>query len=122
MATTRVLVADDDDAFSQYLCTLIDDTPGMVVVGRASDGIGALQALERELPDVVALDIDMPRLDGVEAARMIMERHPEVGVVLFSGTDRSDVEFVRKSDIEGTFVDAVAKAAAESRRLRVIRL
>jgi hypothetical protein len=64
----------------------------------------------------------MPRLDGVEAARLLMERHPEMGIVLVSGTERMDVEFIPKDEVDRKLVGALMQAGAGSRRLRVIRL
>ena len=69
--TIRVLVADDQALVRAGICMLIETQPDLEVVGEAEDGIAAIGAVARTRPDVVLMDVRMPRLDGIEAARRI---------------------------------------------------
>jgi DNA-binding NarL/FixJ family response regulator len=70
-APIRVLVADDQALVRGAFSVLIDSTPGMAAVGEAADGQEAVDAALRERPDVVLMDVRMPRVDGIEATRRI---------------------------------------------------
>ncbi len=80
----RVVVADDQTAIREALATLLGLFDDIDVVATAADGTAAVDAAARTAPDVVLMDLRMPGTDGVEATRMIGERHPEVAVVVLS--------------------------------------
>jgi DNA-binding NarL/FixJ family response regulator len=82
----RVLVADDDDAVRTVVGDILEEE-GFLVVGRAVDGVEAL-AMARALgPDVIVLDVRMPRLGGLEAARQLRPDAPDVRLVILSAYD-----------------------------------
>lgn len=75
----RVLIVDDEPAALERLSFMLEQIPGVLVVGTASDGAGALKAISDLQPDLVLLDIQMPDLNGLTvAARMPAERRPEI--------------------------------------------
>ncbi len=73
----RVVLADDEPLLRRTLAMVIDAEPGLAVVGEASDGADAIAVARATTPDVVVMDVRMPRLDGIEATRRIC-RLPEL--------------------------------------------
>ncbi|MFG1617043.1 response regulator [Nonomuraea wenchangensis] len=90
--TVRVLVADDQTVVREGLVLLLGLLPGVEVAGTAADGEQAVRLAAAELPDVVLMDLRMPRMDGVEATRRIRASHPGIQVVVL--TTYSDDESV----------------------------
>ncbi|MFD8499839.1 response regulator [Amycolatopsis sp. NPDC059657] len=84
MTDVRVVVADDQSAVREGLALLIEVLPGITVVGQAPDGGVATELVASEKPDVVLMDLAMPRCDGVTATRRIRDDHPETQVVVLS--------------------------------------
>jgi DNA-binding NarL/FixJ family response regulator len=80
-AVLRVIVADDQRVVREGLTLMLGLLDGIEPVGAAADGEEALALVAAERPDVVLMDLRMPRLDGIEATRRLAETHPEVGVV-----------------------------------------
>jgi DNA-binding NarL/FixJ family response regulator len=80
----RVLIADDQRVVREGLAIIVGGFPETEVVGLASDGAEAIELVASEAPDVVLMDLRMPRLDGVEATRAVRERHPAVQVVVLT--------------------------------------
>jgi len=93
----RVLIADDQRVVREGLNLLLRLLPGIEVVGTASDGQEALDLVSRLAPDVVLMDLRMPRCDGVEATRRLQQTHPQCRVVVLTtyADDRSVVEALR---------------------------
>jgi DNA-binding NarL/FixJ family response regulator len=89
---TRVLVVDDQTVVRDGLVLLLGLLPGLEVVGSAGDGDDAVRLVHEHLPDVVLMDLRMPRVDGVEATRRIKAAHPAVQIVVL--TTYSDDESV----------------------------
>ena len=81
---TRLIVADDSPPARRGLCAILAAQPGMDIVGEASQGAEALALVEAQQPQVALLDVCMPVMGGIEAARVIKERWPQVRVVLIS--------------------------------------
>ena len=87
----RVLVAEDSAVTREYLVHLLNTDPALEVVGIARDGVEAVEQAQRLKPDVIAMDIHMPRLDGYEATRQIMERVPTPIVMVTASLERDEV-------------------------------
>jgi DNA-binding NarL/FixJ family response regulator len=105
----KILAVDDHEAFRDVLRDLIAATPGFLLVGEASSGEEAPQAVDLLSPQLVLMDVAMPGVGGIAAARQIVARHPNVTVVLISVDDlslhpdvvalRDAVAFARKQDL-----------------------
>jgi len=77
----QVLIADDDDAMRTVLRRILEKAEGFTLVGEAADGAETMQKFEALKPHVVFLDVEMPKLDGVECARQIQDMNPETVVI-----------------------------------------
>ena len=84
MSNIRVLLADDHIIMRKGLRLLLERQPNITVVGEASDGRECVELAQAEKPDVVVMDLAMPNLNGIEAARQIVGQNPDVAVAVLS--------------------------------------
>jgi len=89
----RVLIADDQQLVREGLHLLLEMIPDVSVAGEAADGAQAVERARRLQPDVVLMDVQMPRLDGVAATRQIQEVCPEVKVIILTTFDDDEYVF-----------------------------
>lgn len=89
-APIRVAVADDQHLFRGAIASLIDQQPDMEVVGHADNGHSAVALVAEQAPHVILLDVEMPTMNGIEAARIISEEHPATSIVMLTVTDDDD--------------------------------
>jgi DNA-binding NarL/FixJ family response regulator len=80
----RILIADDHKLFRDGLRTLLEQQPGLTVVGEAADGRELLELVATQKPSLVVLDVSMPGPNGLEAARRIHELHPAIRIAMLS--------------------------------------
>ena len=80
----RVMLVDDQEIFRSVLRELVEATPGFALAGEAGSGEDALASIGELCPDLLVMDVRMPGMGGIEAARVVGERHPEVVVLLVS--------------------------------------
>lgn len=102
----RIVIADDEAIIRLGLRSMLEQL-GHEVVGAASDGIGALELVRAQRPDLVILDIKMPCLDGLEAAEVIAAEHPVPIVILTAYGDRHLVERAASLAIHGYLVKPI---------------
>jgi chemotaxis response regulator CheB len=86
-SAVRVLAVDDHQAFREALEDLVAAAPDFVLVGQAASGEEAVRDCERLTPQLVVMDVAMPGMGGIAAARMILRRFPEVVILLISVDD-----------------------------------
>jgi two-component system chemotaxis response regulator CheB len=111
--SVRILLVDDSPFARRALERMLSQAPGIEVVGRAENGVEALELSEALTPDVMVLDLDMPTLDGLGVLGAL-QRHPAPpAVVVVSGAARSDAELTILALERGAF-DFVDKTAVSS--------
>ena len=91
MSSVRILVVDDYEPFRRFICSTMEQGLGLQVVGEASDGLDALQKSEELQPDLIVLDVGLPRLNGIEVARRIRKLSPESKILIVSQECSTDV-------------------------------
>lgn len=91
----RILIADDHHVVRRGLRALLETAQGFSIVAEAADGQEAVQLTAEHEPDVVMLDISMPKMNGVEAARLIKRDHPRTRVVIL--TIHENEEYVNQA-------------------------
>lgn len=102
----RVLIADDEAVIRMGLRTMLEDK-GHKVVAAATDGASAIEMMRTERPDVILLDIKMPGMDGLTAARKIMQERPTPVVMLTAYSQRELVNEAREASVFGYLVKPV---------------
>lgn len=85
----RVLIVDDSAVVRQNLAKIIDEDPLLEVQGTAADPYIAAKKIAKEAPDVITLDVEMPRMDGITFLKKIMSQHPMPVVIISSLTDKA---------------------------------
>ncbi len=90
---TRVVIADDHPVFRRGLKALLDGEDGIEVVGDAADGLSAVSVVLELEPDVVVMDLHMPGLGGVEAAKRILDVLPSLGVLVLTMHEDDELVF-----------------------------
>ena len=91
MKTLRILLVDDHEVVRLGLTTLLEDVPGVTLVGEAGSGREALQICQSLNPDLVILDIRLPDQSGVEVCRQICERWPHIQVIILTSYVSDDL-------------------------------
>ena len=115
----RVLVADDSRIVLQSICDFLVYDGRFDVVGTAHDGLALVEKAKTLQPDLVLLDLSMPKLNGLHAAREIRKQSPEIRILILSGSEGAPMEeecqrsgadgFVEKSQVPGKLMQEVLR-------------
>jgi DNA-binding NarL/FixJ family response regulator len=118
----RVLLVDDQALIRQALRTALEAHANIEVVGEASDGEQALECVAKLQPTAVVMDINLPKIDGITATRLIKAEYPQIAVIglsveqkdymLYSMQRVGASEVVHKENAAGTLYGAIQKAVA----------
>lgn len=116
----KVLIVDDHAIIREGLQKLLEDCGEIQVVGVANDGREAISKSNKLLPDVVLMDVKMPIVDGIEATRMLKERHPGINVIILSVLEDAEyaleairvgaISYVQKDVSANRLVDCIKEA------------
>lgn len=116
----NILIVDDDALICKSLALTLAKEPDMQVAGTASDGAQAVDMCEKNLPDLVLMDIRMPEVDGIQATRLLKKRFPHIRVVMLTTfQDKPNIEMALKAGAEGYLLktDRITDIAAKLRVL-----
>jgi len=103
----RVLIVDDSASVRQVMTTILEEDPEIEVIGAANDPYAAARKLQEEVPDVIVLDVEMPRMDGITFLRKLMAQHP-LPVVMCSSLTEEGSETLLQA-LEAGAVDVILK-------------
>lgn len=117
MGALRILVADDHEIVRRGVCTLLQSHAGWEICGEATDGVEAVELAQRLSPDVVVLDISMPRQSGLDAAKAILQQNSKQKILFLTIVDSDELVrnalnlgirgYVQKSDAARELILAV---------------
>src|SRR4030095_14156529 len=103
----RVLIIDDSASVRQTLTDILSADPGIAVIGTASDPFMAARKIQEDVPDVITLDVEMPRMDGITFLRKLMSQHPIPVVMCSSLTEGGSATLMQA--LEAGAVDMILK-------------
>ena len=118
----KVVLADDQDLIRQSLCYVLSRQEDIEMVGTAVYGLETLEVVEKQQPDVVLLDVRMPKMDGVECTRRIKQKYPQIKVIILTTFDDDEYIFdaLRYGAtgylLKGVSVEGLANAVREAVR------
>jgi two-component system chemotaxis response regulator CheB len=115
MSNIRVMVIDDSAVVRQVVTALLDDAPGIEVMAAVADPVLAIERLKHDWPDVIVLDVEMPRMDGITFLRMVMQQKPTPVVICSTLTERG-----AKTTLEAMAAGAVAIVTKPKPRERLV--
>jgi curved DNA-binding protein CbpA len=119
----RVLIVDDVQVTRENIWKLVRDLSDIVVVGEAADGVEAIEQFDKLMPDIVTMNIHMPRMDGITSIERICKRHPGAKIIVLSVDDSLNIK--RRASLAGAkeyfvkppygeeFIDAIRRVAGQ---------
>ena len=89
----KVLIADDQELIRESLKIILDSKPDIEVTDAVSDGLEVIRSVREKRPDIILLDIRMPRLDGVSCTKIIKEGYPDIKIIILTTFDDDEYVF-----------------------------
>jgi DNA-binding NarL/FixJ family response regulator len=90
-SSVRVLVVEDSEKYRKFICSALGERPELQIVGEVSDGLQAVRTAEELQPDLILLDIGLPSMNGIEAARRIRKLSPKSKILFVSQESSADL-------------------------------
>lgn len=122
----KILLVDDQEVVLKGLKMRLALEDDLWVIGEAKDGLGALREASKSRPDIVVMDVEMPNMDGITAAKALREMSPEIAVIILSIYDdpvlRAQAQaagafsYVEKRDTATNLIHEIRNAFADKRR------
>lgn len=123
MRLVRILIVDDNQTIRRGIRALVSSHPGWVVSGEAADGLEAIEKTKELRPDAILMDISMPRMNGIEATRVILREEPDSKIIVVSQNDPTigsrqaseigALGYVAKSEISRTLVPTITRVIGD---------
>jgi DNA-binding NarL/FixJ family response regulator len=106
----RLLIADDHEMLREGFHMILKDNKQIKIVGEASNGLELIELAEKLKPDVIITDIKMPKMDGIEATRMLTEKYPQIAVIAFTVfQDESSIIAMLEAGAQGYLIKNSSK-------------
>lgn len=115
----KVLLVDDNDLFRGGLRKMIENQDDLVVIGEATDGKEAIELARKLIPDVITMDVKMPRINGIKATRIITDDLPKIRIIGLSLNNEDKIieemknagadVYLQKSKVHGSLVETIRK-------------
>ena len=109
----KILIVDDSVLARRLISSALEEEPALDIVGTAVNGVNALKKVDLLKPDLVIMDVEMPEMDGVEALKVIKQRHPHIAVIMFTSLSQASSEKTLEA-LEAGAEDYVAKPTGAS--------
>lgn len=120
MSNIQIVIVDDHDLILNGIKTVIDDIPDISVIGEANNGKQLLMLLERVIPDVIIMDIDMPVMDGIETSKIVKNKYPEIHIIALTIHDELGViNKIKEADFDGYLLKNIDKEEI-SRAIKIV--
>ncbi|MBT3321414.1 MAG: response regulator transcription factor [Anaerolineae bacterium] len=118
----HIMLVDDHLLFREGMVSLLSRDERFEILGEADDGIGALEKVEETMPDIVLMDVKMPNMDGIEATGKLLEKYPDLKVIMITASEKDEDLFeavkagaqgyILKTVTDSTFMrDAICRVA-----------
>ena len=116
MTGTKILVVDDHSLMRDGLCRVLSLEPSFDIIDQVSDGLEAIESVQKVQPDVILMDINMPKLNGIDATKEIHKLYPEIKVIALTVCEQDDqvFEFIRAGASGYILKDAQAEVLIEA--------
>ena len=88
----KIIIADDQQLLRESLKIILSSNPNFKIIDLVSNGKDVLTSIEKEIPDIILMDIRMPEMDGVNCTKIIKEKYPQINVIVLTTFD--DDEYI----------------------------
>ncbi|RZS93445.1 response regulator [Aquimarina brevivitae] len=117
----KVIIVDDHRMFIEGIISLLDNNPDIEILGTAADGKAGIKLLEKEKPNVVLTDVEMPKVDGITFTKYIKNHHPDIKVIaLTSHCNGTIIDKLKSANVDGYLLKKTGKIELLNAIYRVV--